>query len=157
MMRSVIALGVLSVGVTALVSTSATHVRGAEPDEGLYRFVQVEGGYLRLDPRSGQVSLCSQRAAGWSCLAVPDDRTAYDGEIGRLQNENAALRRALLERGLPLPGGTAVESPSTQGGESRLGLPSDADIHRMMTAVEKAWRRLVEIFVGLQKDMMNRT
>lgn len=157
MMRSVIALGVIAFGVTALVTASATHVRGAEPDDGLYRFVQVEGGYLRLDSRSGQVSLCSRRAAGWSCLAVPDDRTAYDGEIGRLQNENAALRKVLRERGLPLPGGTAAERPSTQGGDSRLGLPSDADIHRMMAAVEKAWRRLVEIIVGLQKDMMNRT
>jgi hypothetical protein len=38
-----------------------------------------------------------------------------------------------------------------------LKLPSNADIDRMMAAVEKVWRRLVDMLVGLQKDLKKKT
>src|SRR6516164_1159675 len=39
----------------------------AQSDDSRYTFKQVDGGYLRLDGRSGQVSICTPRAAGWAC------------------------------------------------------------------------------------------
>ena len=38
-----------------------------------------------------------------------------------------------------------------------LKLPGNADIDRMVTAVEKVWRRLVEMLISLQKDIMKKT
>ena len=32
---------------------------------------------LRLDTRTGQVSLCAKKDTGWACSAVPDERQAY--------------------------------------------------------------------------------
>jgi hypothetical protein len=97
------------------------------------------------------VSLCSRRSVGWACQAVPDDRAAYDGEIARLQGENAALKKAVLDRGLPLPGGVTPDAPAARG-DRDLKLPSHADVDRMVSAVEKVWRRLVEMLMSLQKD-----
>jgi hypothetical protein len=150
-----------SLPVLAMValSASAALAEGGPPDgdDARYQFNRVEDGYLRLDLRTGQVSLCSQRPAGWSCLTVPDDRLAFDQEIGRLQNENAALKKTLLDRGVPLPGGVKADPPTAKGGEGEFKQPGNAEIDRMMSVVERVWRRLIEMITNLQRDMMKRT
>ena len=148
---------VLSVTVAAALVAPAAQAQTAETEDSRYQFNRVEDGYLRLDLKSGQVSLCSQRTIGWSCLAVPDERAALDNEIARLQGENAALKKAMLDRGLPLPSGVTSDTPVARGGDTNLKLPNNADIDRMMTAVEKVWRRLVEMLISLQKDIMKKT
>jgi len=80
-----------------------------------------------------------------------------DGEIARLQDENVALKKALLDRGLPLPGGVTSVPPAARNGEGDLKLPRHADVDRMMAVVERVWRRLVEMIANLQKDIMKKT
>jgi hypothetical protein len=138
------------------LAVPVAHAQDPESGDNRYQFNKVEDGYLRLDLKSGQVSLCSRRDTGWSCLTVPDDRAALDNEIARLQTENATLKKTLLDKGLPLPGGVARADPATRNGDSDLKLPSDADIDRVMTVVERMWRRLVEMTVNLQKDLMKK-
>jgi hypothetical protein len=146
MIRIVLALTLAG----ALIGPPA-HAQTTETEDNRYQFNRVEDGYLRLDLKSGQVSLCSRRPVGWACQAVADDRAAYDGEIARLQAENAALKKAMLDRGLALPGGVTSDAPAARGDQD-LKLPSHADIDRMVSAVEKVWRRLVEMLMSLQKD-----
>jgi hypothetical protein len=124
-----------------------------ENDDGRYSFGRVDDGYLRLDGRTGQVSICTRRPAGWACQAVADERTALEAEIMRLQRENAALKKEFVARNLPLPGAVRPEPPAAKPEEPRLELPSDADVNKVMNFVEKVWRRLVEMIVTLQKDM----
>ena len=121
-------------------------------DDARYSFNRIDDGYLRLDGRTGQVSICTQRSAGWACQVVADERTALEAEIARLQGENAALKKDLMARNLPLPGTVRPEPPAAKP-EPRLELPSDADLNKVMTFVEKVWRRLVDMIVTLQKDM----
>ena len=45
-----------------------------ENDGSRYTFSKVADGFLRLDARTGEVSICSQRTVGWACQAVPEDR-----------------------------------------------------------------------------------
>jgi hypothetical protein len=123
-----------------------------ESDDARYSFNRIDDGYLRLDGRTGQVSICTRRSAGWACQAVADERTALEAEIARLQGENAALKKDLMARNLPLPGTVRPEPPAAKP-EPRLELPSDADLNKVMTFVEKVWRRLVDMIVTLQKDM----
>jgi len=75
-----------------------------ESDDSRYTFNRVDDGYLRLDGRTGQVSICARRPVGWTCEAVPDERAALEAEIARLQGENTAVKKELLARNLPLPG-----------------------------------------------------
>jgi hypothetical protein len=62
----------------------------ATPDSenGRYSFYPMADGVLRLDTRTGQISQCSRSDAGWACKVVPDERSALETEVARLQGEN---------------------------------------------------------------------
>lgn len=128
-----------------------------DSDDARYSFSRVDDGYLRLDGRTGQVSICTRRSAGWACQVVPDERGTLEAEIARLQGENATLKRELIARNLPLPGTVKPEPPSAKREEPRLQLPDDAELNKVMTFMEKVWRRLVEMIVTLQRDIRNKT
>ncbi len=66
-----------------------------ESDDSRYTFNRVDDGYLRLDGRTGQVSICARRPVGWTCEAVPDERAALEAEIARLQGGLRAICRCL--------------------------------------------------------------
>jgi hypothetical protein len=149
----------LSILAIALFAGPAAWAQGtpAESEDTRYTFNRADEGYLRLDGRTGQVSMCTRRAVGWACQAVADERTALEAEIARLQGENAALKKELLARNLQLPGTVKPEQPAAKPAEPQLQLPSDADLNKMMTFIEKVWRRLVDMIVTLQKDMLNKS
>jgi hypothetical protein len=143
-----------ALALTLLLATSAVALaQMATPDSenGRYSFNPVTDGVLRLDTRSGQVSHCSRNDAGWACKVVPDERSALETEIARLQGENATLKKELLARGLPVPGvpGPSVAKPA----EPELKLPSDAEVDKVISFLEKVWRRLVEMGRNVQKDV----
>ena len=129
----------------------------AEGDDTRYTFNRADDGYLRLDGRTGQVSICTRRSVGWACQVVADERTALEAEIARLQGENVTLKKELIARNLPLPGTVKPEPPAGKPEEPRVQLPSDAELNKVMNFMEKVWRRLVEMIVTLQKDMLNKS
>jgi len=126
-------------------------------DGGRYTFNKVADGFVRLDTRTGEVALCSQRTVGWACQAAPEDRAVLENEISRLRLENAALKKDLLSRGLPLPPGTMPAPPIVQNGDHPLHLPSDADVDRMVAFVGRVWHRLVEAIVRAQKQVLDKS
>jgi hypothetical protein len=137
----------------SLATAAAASAQTAAPDSenGRYSFNPVADSVLRLDTRTGQVSQCSRSDAGWACKAVPDERSALESEIARLQGENATLKKELLARGLPVPG---VSSPSAaKPDEPELKLPSDAEVDKMVSFLEKVWRRLIEMGTTMQKGL----
>ena len=143
MTRSVIFLIVATLAAFAPPARAQTT---PDSENGRYSFSGVPDGMLRLDTRTGAVSLCAKQATGWACNAVPDERAALENEIARLQRENGALKKEMLARGLPLPGGVASGSPPNQRELNlKVPLPSDAEIDRVMSAFEKMWRRLVDM------------
>jgi hypothetical protein len=115
---------------------------------------------IRLDTRTGTVSNCSNSAAGWACYAVPDERAAMDAEIGRLQAENAKLKAQLASRE-PVPGKSeealpkSDRAPNAADGQRKIEipLPSDQDMDRVMSFLERAWRRLIDMANRVQKDV----
>ena len=93
--------------VVVVCTAQVVLLRAQEPALDLadkrFTYHRVDDGYLRLDLRSGEVATCRQREAGWACTLAPEERAALESEIARLQRDNALLKNALLERGLPLP------------------------------------------------------
>ena len=124
--------------------------------DGRYTFNRVQDGYIRLDTRTGQVAMCSRRTVGWACQALPDDRLVLESEIARLQGENAALKKELLSRGLGLPSGVRPEAPVGKSEDTSRSTGSP-DVDRVLSAIEKVWRRLVEMIVNLQRDVMKKS
>jgi hypothetical protein len=52
-----------------------------------------------------------------------------------------------LSRGPPIPG---ASGPS---GEPELKLPSDAEVDKVISFLEKVWRRLIEVGRNVQRDV----
>jgi hypothetical protein len=141
----------------ALAGPAWTQSAVPEGDDSRYTFNRIDDGYLRLDGRTGHVSICARHPVGWTCQSVPDERAALEAEIARLQGENIAIKKELLARNVPLPGTVKPEPPAAKPGEPRLQLPNDADLDKVMNFIEKIWRRLVEMIATLQKDMLKKT
>jgi hypothetical protein len=130
----------------AAFTTASAQTALPDGENGRYSFNPVADGVLRLDTRTGQVSQCSRSDAGWACKVVPDERAALEAEITRLQGENVALKKELLARGVPLPG-------ARKSGESELNFPSDAEVDKVMSFLERVWRRLIEMVTTIQRDV----
>ena len=127
----------------AALTTASAETATPDSQNGRYSFNPVADGVLRLDTRTGQVSECSRSDAGWACKLVPDERSALETEIARLQGENAALKKELLARGPPSLGAPGPE----------LKLPSDAEVDKVISFLESAWRRLIEMGRTVLKDI----
>jgi hypothetical protein len=151
--REDFAMRFLLIAAVLTLTASAALAQGTPDSEnGRFTFNQVQDGVLRLDTRTGHVSLCAKYPAGWACHAVPDERAALETEIVRLQTDNATLKKEMIARGVPLPGGMKTD-PSGVRPQIELKLPSDAEIDRLMTFMEKIWRRLIDMVQGMQKDI----
>lgn len=137
-----------------LAIASAAQAQNALPDSenGRYTFSQSGAEIMRLDGRTGQVSVCSKREVGWSCMAVPDERAALETEIARLQRENVVLKREMMARGIALPGDIKEPQSHPAKRDDALKLPSDEELDRVTAFVEKLWRRLVDMVQTMQKE-----
>jgi hypothetical protein len=105
---------------------------GASAEEA-GRFVLKEAEqntFIRLDTVTGAVSHCSSRAGEWSCTSVADDRAKLNEEIAKLRRENEELRTRLAQARDDAP-------------DSRLVLPSQEDIDRIMNLFEKYLERFL--------------
>jgi hypothetical protein len=132
-------------------------------DDSRYTFHRVGDSFVRLDGRTGYVSVCGRESAGWACRVVPDERTALEESIGRLQGDNATLKKELLTRGIALPSGVRADPPAVAEADKAkpsenpsAKVPSDAEMDRVLGFIEKVWRRLVEIMIDLQRDMQRK-
>ncbi len=98
---------------------------------GRFTFQPLEGGLMRLDTETGQVSHCTKAGDSFACRSVADDRAALMDEIERLKRENEQLRQA---------------AGKAQGPTAKLQLPSEEEIDKAMGLVETLMRRMLRTF-----------
>jgi hypothetical protein len=166
----------LTSAVVLMAALAGTVGAGAQstPDSenGRYALSPTADGVFRLDTRTGAVSTCNNTGAGWACYEAPDERAALDAEIGRLQAENEKSKAELeklkaeltarapavegkTDGALPKSGSLKKPEPKVAEGERKIEipLPSERDMDRVMSFLEQAWRRLVEMANRVQKDV----
>ena len=150
---------VIAIAAAAVCLSAPVLADEATPDTngGRYTLNKVTDGFVRLDTQTGEVALCSQRTVGWACQAAPEDRAAFESEIARLRNENAALKQALLSHGLPLPSGAMPEHSGAHDNDITIRLPDDADIDRAVAYVGRIWNRFVDAVARAQRQMLNKS
>jgi hypothetical protein len=173
--RSKLSTFILAAVLTFDLGAMASAASSPDTENGRYVLSPVTDGVIRLDTRTGTVSTCSNAGAGWACYTVPDERAALDAEIGRLQADNDRLQaeseklRGQLAAQEPVVTGKTDEAlpkadslkkpePKMADGERKIEipLPSDRDMDRVMSFLEQAWRRLVEMANRVQKDVSGR-
>ncbi|QQN63980.1 hypothetical protein JIR23_31605 [Bradyrhizobium diazoefficiens] len=157
---AIVAVTIVSGGLVAAQSAP-------DAENGRFSMTAIPEGVLRLDTRTGTVSTCTNNGAGWACYTVPDERSAFDAEIGRLQAEVEKLKGQLaagptvsgkIDEALPKSDSLKKAEPKVAEGDRKLEipLPSDQDMDRIMSFLEKAWRRLIDMANRVQKDVSGR-
>src|SRR5262245_28187376 len=129
-----------------------------------FSFNRVENGFLRHDNSTGEVAYCGQ-AAAWTCQAIPIDRPSgtesakLKTEIVRLQEDIAALKKDLAALKDPPPPRPPADltPPSDKAPDVTIKLPSPEEMARAREFIESTWRRLVEMIVTMQKDLMRKS
>jgi hypothetical protein len=140
----------LAIATCALLCSVARAQDAVPPSEdGRFTFHKADGGYLRLDGKSGEVSTCSRHEAGWVCAVVPAERAAYEAEIARLTRDNAALKKVVRDHGLLLPAGIGPDLPASAGRARRLD--------QIMDAIGDLWRRVVAMVESAQRGLTGRS
>jgi len=155
----------MALGVCLGGTGAATAQTMPDTENGRYALSPVPEGVIRLDTRTGAVSICNNTGNGWACYTVPDERAALDAEIGRLQADNEKLRADLAARepvvtgkvdeAMPKSDSLKKPEPKVAEGERKIEipLPSDRDMDRVMSFLEQAWRRLLDMANRVQKDV----
>ena len=138
---------------------AALHAQGTEEGTGRFTMSPVDGGFLRLDTQTGDVSLCTKSAAAWTCEPVKDS----GGKMDALEAENRALKDHIksleegftgkAENGDGKGGGTGSTDgyPTAPPAGSTGKLPTEKDIDQAFDYVERMYKKLRERIEQLDK------
>ena len=125
--------------MSLLASASA-----AEPDR--YRLEKTPNGYVRMDTRTGEMSICQEKWGELVCRMAADERTAVQDEMERLQTELKALDdqlatvKALEDRVAKLENSVTAKIEQS--------LPTEEDFNKTMSYMERFFRS----FMGIVRD-----
>ncbi len=126
--------------VIAMASSSVSHA-----ETGRYTMTPTKDGVLKLDTKTGAVSLCRSVSTGWSCKSVDESNNGLRDQLRQLEKENARLRARLDNQHL---------SPDGQGGR-KIEMPSEEDVDKAMDFMEKLLGRFKGMVEDLKKDKKN--
>ncbi|MGE0699591.1 MAG: hypothetical protein AB7O57_10880 [Hyphomicrobiaceae bacterium] len=123
------------------IAAQPDSVSGSEPQAGRYTMQPTDGGFLRLDSATGDVSFCSRTGGELACKPVKDDRD-LQAEVARLVAENKALKAEVkrLEDMVLADGGKP---------KHKLELPSEEDVDKALSYFE----RMIKKFRDKMKDL----
>jgi hypothetical protein len=131
---AVLAAAILAMAANgAMAQGSPSSPAGQQPErDGRYSMTPApDGGFLRLDTRTGAVSHCRSGEGGLQCRASADERAALQAEIDRLAKENEELRRKFAQAG--------------PGDRLRNALPSDEEVNKALSWMEQLMQRIMRV------------
>ncbi len=125
------------------LSLSAAHcvalADAADDGKGRYTMSPVEGGVLRLDKETGVMALCTRRGDKLACDPVEDRAAGEAGRLGKLEDENRALRNRIkaLEDGAMV--GDAPKAPDAP--ENKMQLPTEEEVDKALDYAERMFKK----------------
>jgi flagellar motility protein MotE (MotC chaperone) len=122
----------------ALCSLVAASAHSEETDR--YRLEKSANGYVRMDTRTGAMSICEEHSGQLICKMAADERAAYQDEIDRLQGSVKALDERV----------TKLENSLSAQLESKL--PSEEDFNKSMSYMERFFRSFMNIVKDMDKE-----
>ena len=145
MLRHLLTVGFLA-GACAVPSLRPAVAADAS-DNGRFTLMPWEDELLRLDTRTGALSVCAINDAQVQCRAGADERAALESEIERLQKENSELKAKVGTGAVPPATTTPAPDPGPPGAAAppgpRAELPNDPDLERALDYAERMMRRIM--------------
>lgn len=139
-MRKPVLAGAAAAVVSSLALAGLSPGARAQEDAQRYSLEKTADGYVRLDNRTGEMSICTERAGQLVCRMAADERTALENEIDRV----SARLQDIEKRLAALEGGT-TPAPSAQ-------LPSEEDFEKTLTFMERFFRRFMGVIRDLEQE-----
>jgi hypothetical protein len=126
---------ILTASGLALLIAAGAHAQ--EPGSSRYTLERTENGFVRLDTRTGEMSICTERTGQLVCRLAADERRAFEESLSDLSARVEELEKRL-----------DMLAPREQD----PGIPDEAELDRALTAMEKMMRRFFGMVEELQKE-----
>jgi len=101
-------------------------------EAGRYTMEKSDKGYVRLDTRTGDVSVCAEQSGQMVCKMAADDRRAYEDDLASLEARVKKLEEQVAAYGKLPP-------------VVRDTLPSEEEFEKSMSYMERFFRRFMDI------------
>ena len=131
----------------ALAGSALAAPPGTEERTGRFTMQPVDGGYLRLDTATGDVSLCTRSADSFECRPAKDDRD-LQSEIARLSTENKELKAEIKRLEDMLSSDTNAPRPAP-----KLELPKEEDVDKALDYLERMFKKFRDRMKELDKPL----
>lgn len=122
-----------TLAAVSLLGTSFVASSAYAEDNGRYRLEGTETGYVRLDTRTGALSVCNEQQGQLICKMATEDREAYENDIADLQDRVKKLEDKV----------TALEAGGASATASKL--PTDAEFEQSLGYMERFMRRFMDV------------
>ena len=121
-----VSLSLLLLTLTAPAAVAEETPSILAPEAEHFTLQPVEGGFMRLDKRSGAVSFCTAKNGISVCRLGADERATMEAELERLRAENARLKSATAQ--------------------PRSTMPGEEEFERALSFTERFLRRIMRLF-----------
>lgn len=119
----------IAIGLATLLFPAT--LPAAEPDTARFQLERSGDHFVRLDKQTGAMSLCEEKDGSLVCRMAADERAAYEDELDRLSDRVSALENKSIVN---------------------KALPSDAEIDRSISIMEKMMKSFMGVVKQFQED-----
>jgi hypothetical protein len=125
----------------------------SDDDTGRYSMSPADGGFVRLDRKSGAMTFCTKTESAWNCSPMGDAQQSTNAEIERLQAENKDLKtgKRNLEDMLGMADPDKPRAPETGSTAPPMKVPSEQDVDQAFDYIEGMVKKFRERMKKLEQ------
>jgi hypothetical protein len=128
--------------VASALLIAAFPLSAGAQDTDRYTLEKSADGYVRMDRKTGEMSICAERSGQLVCRLAADERSAYQDQVDRLQERLSDLEKRVAEM-------ETAPRLKLDG-----ALPSEEDFEKSLGYMERFFRRFMDIVKDFDKDWL---
>jgi len=138
----------LAISVAAATGQQ-TDAPASPTDQERYVLQERDGGFVRLDKKTGQMSFCTVVNTNMVCRLGAEERQAYEDELSGLSSRIETLEKqvATLSKKDPSSGRPKADVPGVTPEESEM----DKEFDKAMDFAQEAMRRFFDVIKELRE------
>ncbi len=124
-----------------------------DDEAGRYSMSPADGGFVRLDRKTGAMTFCTKADASWNCSPMGDAQQSTNAELEKLQAENKDLKdsKRNLEEMLGMADPDKPKAPETGSTAPPMKVPSEQDVDQAFDYIEGMVKKFRERMKKLEE------